>query len=160
MEISQPQTDAVDLLADFWVELATDQRQYGSRLLAVENRQAVAETIVRHIVSDGVLVASEDDEMLGFVMYTLKDGRYVQDEQTGVIVNLYVRAGSRNRGVGSKLLAAAETELAELGAETVSLEVLAANDDARRFYRRHDYRPHRLELTKSMENDTHSKGGD
>jgi len=160
MEITQPQPSAVDRLAAYWVALATDQRQYGSRLLADENRQAVAETISRHIVADELLVAREDDELLGFVMYTLEDGRYVQNEQTGMIVNLYVRPDWRNDGVGSKLLAAAEAELAADGAETVSLEVLAANDDARRFYRRHDYRPHRVELAKSMENDTHSKGDD
>jgi len=158
MEITQPQPSAVDRLAAYWVALATDQRQYGSRLLADENRQAVAETIARHVVTDELLVAREDDELLGFVMYTLEDGRYVQDETTGVIVNLYVRPDWRNDGVGSKLLAAAEAELVDEGAETVSLEVLAANDDARRFYRRHDYRPHRVELAKSMENDTHSKG--
>jgi len=77
-----------------------------------------------------------------------------------VIVNLYVRPGSRGDGVGSALLAAAESELADMGVDTVSLEVLADNEDARRFYRRHDYGPHRVELAKSMENDTHSKGED
>jgi len=159
MEITTPQTGAVDELTACWVELATDQRQYGSRLLASENRQAVAETIGRHIVTDQLLVAREDDDILGFVMFKIEDGRYIQDRQTGVIVNLYVRPASRDTGIGSDLLAAAEAELAAEGVETVSLEVLAANEDARRFYRRHDYRPHRVELAKSMENDTHSKGG-
>jgi len=160
MEICNPETSDVDRLTEYWVALATDQRQYGSRLLATENRTAVAETISRHIVSDELLVAREDDAVFGFVMYTIEDGRYVQDQQTGVIVNLYVRPDSRNRGVGSELLAAAEAELVDAGADTVTLEVLAANDAARRFYRRHDYQPHRVELAKSMENDTHSKGGD
>ncbi len=160
MEITQPATSAVPVLTDCWVELATDQRQYGSRLLADENREAVAETITRHIVTDGLLVAREDDEILGFVMYTVENGRYVQDQQTGVIVNLYVRPASRDEGVGSALLAAAEAELADMGVDTVSLEVLAGNEDARRFYRRHGYGPHRVELAKSMENDTHSKGED
>lgn len=160
MEITHPDTTAVEKLTEYWVELATDQRQYGSRLLTEENRQAVSETIVRHIVTDGLLVAREDDEIIGFVMYTIKNGRYEQDEQTGSIVNLYVRPDARDTGVGSKLLVAAETELADAGAETVSLEVLAANDDARRLYARHGYQPHRIELAKPMENDTHSKGED
>jgi len=160
MEITTPQPAAVDVLTDYWVELASDQRQYGSRLLAAENSAAVAETIARHIVTDGLLVARENNDILGFVMYTVEDGRYIQDQQTGVIVNLYVRPASRNKAIGSTLLSAAEAELAEAGVETVTLEVLAANDDARRFYDRHDYQPHRVELAKSIENDTHSKGGD
>jgi len=158
MEITTPQISAVDRLTSLWVELATDQRQYGSRLLAEENRQAVAESIARHIVTDGLLVARENGKILGFVMYTIEDGRYVQDKQTGVIINLYVQPNSRNAGIGSELLAAAEAEMVANGVDTVTLEVLAANDDARRFYRRYDYRPHRVELAKSMENDTHSKG--
>lgn len=160
MEISQPQTSAVDQLTAYWVELAANQRQYGSRLLPEENRHEVAETIARHIVTDGLLAAREDGDILGFVMYKTEDGRYIQDEQTGVIVNLYVRPASRNEGVGSELLAAAEAKLAEAGVDTISLEVLAANDAARRFYTRHGYGPHRVELAKSMESDTHSKGGD
>ena len=160
MEITTPETTAVDELADCWSELAADQRQYGSRLLADENRQAVTDTIARHIVNDGLLVAREDEAIRGFVMYKIEDGRYIQDTTTGVIVNLYVRPAARDEGVGSELLAAAETALAEAGVETVTLEVLAANDDARRFYQRAGYRPHRVELAKRIENDTHSKGGD
>ncbi len=159
MEITQPETSAVDELTDCWVELAVDQQRYGSRLLGEENRSAVAETIAQHIVTDGLLVAREDGELLGFVMYKTAAGRYIQDKQTGVIVNLYVRPASRNEGVGSSLLAAAEVELAAAGVDSITLEVLAANDDARRFYRRHEYEPHRVELAKPTENDTHSKGG-
>lgn len=158
MEITTAEMAAVDTLVDNWVELAADQRQYGSRLLSTENRQTVVDAITRHIVSDGLLVAREDDDILGFVMFHVEDGQYEQDQTAGVIVNLYVKPTVRNQGIGGELLSAAEAELVAMGADTVTLEVLAANDDARRFYRRHGYRPHRVELAKSMENDTHSKG--
>ena len=157
MEISQPTLSDVESLVDCWVELAADQRQYGSRLLTEANREAVSDAIAQHIVTGGLLVA-EADETLGFVMYHVEDGRYQQDQTTGVIVNLYVRPSARDDGIGSQLLEAAEAELAEAGVDTVTLEVLAANDAARRFYSRHGYRDHRIELAKRIENDTHSKG--
>ena len=43
------------------------------------------------------------------------------------------------------------------GRFVVSLEAMAANERARRFYERHGYRPHRVELEKPARNDTHSK---
>lgn len=157
MELTQPTVADVEALVDCWVELAADQRQYGSRLLTEANREAVANAVARHIVTGGMRVA-RDDEILGFIMYHVEDGRYQQDQTTGVIVNLYVRPEARGNGIGSELLSAAEADLADEGVDTVSLEVLAANDDARRFYSRHGYRNHRIELAKSIENDTHSKG--
>jgi len=158
MEITRPTTDAVETLVDCWMELAADQRQYGSRLLTEPNRQAVSEAIARHIVTGGLLVAREAGAIRGFVMFHVEDGRYRQDETTGVVVNLYVQPTYRNGGIGAALLAAAEDALAAEGVDTVTLEVLAANDDARRFYSRQGYRDHRLELAKRIENDTHSKG--
>jgi len=157
MEFTQPTVADVEALVDCWVELAADQQQYGSRLLTEANREAVANAVARHIVTGGMRVARED-EILGFIMYHVEDGRYQQDQTTGVIVNLYVRPEARGNGIGSDLLSAAEADLADEGVDTVSLEVLAANDDARRFYSRHGYRNHRIELAKSIENDTHSKG--
>jgi len=156
MEITRPTISDVEPLVDCWVELAADQRQHGSRLVTDANREAVAEAIAQHVVTDGLLVARET-EICGFVMYHVQEGRYHQDRTTGVIVNLYVRPSARDRGLGSRLLEAAESELAEAGVDTVTLDVLAANEAARRFYARHGYRSHRVELAKPIENDTHSK---
>ena len=170
MEIVRPTISDVETLVDYWVELAADQRQYGSRLLTDANRESVTDAVARHVVTDGLLVACErgetdhqtderdSNDILGFIMYHVEDGRYRQDRTTGVIVNLYVRPDARGDGIGSRLLEAAEDELAEADVDTVTLEVLAANDAARRFYSRHGYRNHRIELAKSIENDTHSKG--
>ncbi|MFO7834636.1 MAG: GNAT family N-acetyltransferase [Halohasta sp.] len=160
MEITRPTVSDTDALVDCWVALAADQRQYGSRLLPEENREAVSEVIARHIVTESLLVAREEGSegaILGFVMYHVENNRYLQEAVTGVIADLYVRPAARNEGVGGELLSAAEAALAAKGVDTVSLEVLAANDDARRFYSRQGYRPHRLELAKRIENDTHSR---
>jgi ribosomal protein S18 acetylase RimI-like enzyme len=147
-----------DRLAELWVELACDQRAHGSHLQPEPNRESVREGLSRHIVTGGVLVARTDvGDIVGFVQFAPEGGSYVQDVERGVVENLYVQPDQRGNGIGSELLERAEQELIDAGAERVSLEVLAANDAARRFYARHGYEPHRVELEKSPENDNHTK---
>lgn len=156
MDIEQATVADVDAVVDCWIDLAADQQQHGSRLEATPNRKPATDTVARHVVMGGVLVAREET-ILGFVMFHSDEGTYSQQSETGEIVNLYVRPGVRNCGIGSELLAAAEAELASDGVETVTLDVLAANEAARRFYDRHGYDPHRIEMAKQIETNRHSK---
>jgi ribosomal protein S18 acetylase RimI-like enzyme len=152
MELAVPETDQVDELVELWVRLADGQRDHGSHLSAEENRQQIRESMLRHIVANRVLVA-DTGQIDGFVMFTTETTDYVQDCTRGLIENLYVRPEARGEGIGSALLQAAERQLSDAGVDTVTLEVMAPNEDARRFYRRHGYRPHRLELEKSLSDD-------
>lgn len=154
VEITTASTDDTDVIVDLWVDLSGGQQEYGSHLLADDNRMAIREAIVQRIVTDDVLVARVDDRVVGFVMMTLEHGRYKSDTDQGVIENIYVRDGFRGDGIGTALLTAAEDALTETGVETISLEVMAENDGARRFYQSNGYFPHRIELEKSTENDT------
>lgn len=157
MRIESPAMDDADRLADLWVELARDQRAHGSHLQPQANREAVREGLARHVITGGLLVARVDDEIAGFVQFAPEGGSYKQDVERGVIENLYVRPEHRGEGIGSELLERAEQELFDAGADRVSLEVLASNEAARRFYARHGYDPHRVELEKAAENDNHTK---
>jgi ribosomal protein S18 acetylase RimI-like enzyme len=147
----------VERLVELWVALARDQRAYDSHLKAEANQAPVRETIARHIVVDGVTVARDAGDIVGFVMFGLEHGDYEQSVSRGVVHNLFVTPSYRGEGLGRRLLDAAEAALADAGADVVSLEMMAANEDARRFYERQGYRPHRLELEKSAQSDTHSK---
>lgn len=147
MELTVPATEEVDRIVELWLSLASGQHEYGSHLLAEANSQRIRESILRHVVTDSVLVA-RDGELVGFVMFSTETSEYAQDCTRGTIENLYVRPDRRGEGVGSRLLAAAEDRLEDAGVDAVTLEVMAANDDARRFYRRHGYRPHRVEMEK------------
>jgi ribosomal protein S18 acetylase RimI-like enzyme len=147
MEIHVPDTDAADSLVDLWLALASDQRAHGSRLLVDENAQKIRKSILYHIVNDSLLVAVEDD-IVGFVMFSIEDGGYEQDRRRGLIENLYVRPERRNDGVGSALIDAAESRLRDRGVEAIALEVLVGNERAREFYSDHGYDAHRLELEK------------
>lgn len=150
-------TEEAKRLAEMWVRLANGQREHGSHLLPEANRTQIREAIVRHILGDSLLVAREDG-IVGFVMFTVESGGYEQDTARGVVENLYVEPDYRGRGIGSRLLAAAEQGLADRGVDAIALDVMAANGRAREFYRDHGFEPHRVELEKRTESDTHSKG--
>lgn len=167
MFIESPDVDAVARLGDCWVTLAREQRAHGSHLSAEANRAHITENIARAIAADGIRVARADDgddidastdEILGFVMLSSGTEVFATDVTRGTIENLYVRPPYRNRGVGSDLLAAATTALESRGVDTITLDVLAANEAARRFYRRHGYEPHRVRMERSVESDRHTKG--
>lgn len=144
--IDAPDTDAADALADLWVDLARGQRDHGSHLLTEANRSRVREAVVRHIVTGGLLVARREGELVGFVMFSPETDRYEQDVDRGVIHNIYVSRDHRCEGIGTELLTAAETAFRDRGVDIVALEVMADNDDARRFYRDRGYDPHRIEM--------------
>lgn len=149
----------VDALVELWVRLARDQRDHDSHLRPEANRTPVRASVAHHIVGDGLFVAREDDggDIVGFVMCGLEQGDYEQTVTRGMVHNLFVVPSYRGRGVGSALLERAEAALAAFGADVFALEAMADNADARRFYERHGYRTHRVELEKSARNDTHSK---
>lgn len=156
MEIIRPTIDDVDTVLECWLALAAEQTAHGSRLRVADNREVVADEIAKHVVSRGLLLAV-DPEPVGFVMYERQAGRYSQRETVGSVTALYVQPDARGQSIGSRLLEAAEADLADSGVDTISLEVLADNEAARRFYDRHGYEPHRVELSKPAESDTHSK---
>lgn len=157
MRVARPPTEAADEIADHWVALAEDQRAHGSHLRAETNRERVREAILRHVITDSLLVAYADGEtsggeaIVGFVMFSVESGSFEQDVRRGVVENLYVDPDHRESGVGADLLDAAEAALAERGCEVVALEVLADNERARRFYARQGYGSHRLELEKRLD---------
>jgi ribosomal protein S18 acetylase RimI-like enzyme len=96
-------------------------------------------------------VDADPDDVLGFVTASLATGEFVEASDRGVVRNLYVRPEARGHGIGTALLAVGEAHLAAEGAAVVSLEVLAANEAARRFYRRHGYGLHRVELQRRID---------
>jgi ribosomal protein S18 acetylase RimI-like enzyme len=169
VEIERPEPDEVDAIVELWVALASDQRSHDSHILPEPNRGVIRDTLARHAVTGGLRAARHSDEVVGFVSFELERGAYESDETRGVVRNVYVAPAYRDRGIGSDLLDAAETALADAGATVVALEAMAGNDRAREFYRNRGYAPHRVQFEKSLggeaateyetaaENDTHSK---
>jgi ribosomal protein S18 acetylase RimI-like enzyme len=153
MEIESPDTTVASAVTDMWVDLAAGQREYGSHLLAGDNRARIRESVVRHIVTDSLLVARDDGALVGFVMFSVESGSFEQDVRRGVVENLFVAESHRHETVGQKLLEAAEATLADRGVAVVGLEVMAGNEAAREFYRSNGYELHRVELEKPIDTD-------
>ena len=154
----------VPALADCWVALAREQQAHGSRIRPVANREAILELFRAHVHADGLLVArGHRDELVGFASFTIETGTLELDVRRGLLTNIYVAPAHRGNGIGTKLLRAAESACAERGATVLRLEVMAANEAGRRFYRRHGYDLARVTMERSLDvngkNDTHSKGG-
>jgi ribosomal protein S18 acetylase RimI-like enzyme len=147
--ITPAETEDADRLVDLWIELAESQRDHGSHIRGEPNRTPIRESILRHIAGDRLLVARSDG-IRGFVMIAVEGGSYEQDLRRGLIENLYVRPDARNEGLGSALLSRAESQLTDRGVDAVTLDVMADNERARRFYREHGYDPHRVEFEKPV----------
>ena len=157
MEIERPETGDVDELADLWVALAAEQRDHRTHILPERNRTQIRDTLHRHAQSGGAFVARVDGDIAGFVTFEFANDAFDTDVERGIVQNLYVRPERRNDGIGRALLDRAESELTENGADVVAVETMAANDDARRFYRRLGYEPHRITLETRPEDENHSK---
>ncbi len=158
-EVGPANLSDLDALADLWAELVAGQREHGAHLLADGNRETARDFLGQAVAANNVFVAEVGAETVGFVQFRVESGIYDQSTDRGFVDNVYVRPAHRNRGIGTRLLGAAEDALDARGVERVALSVLAGNGAARRFYERHGYEPHRVELERSLESDTPSKDG-
>lgn len=159
VSVERPTPVDVDAIADLWVELAAGQRQYGAHLLAAANHGPARMFLAQALADERVRVARDEDGLVGFVNFHVETGAYDQDVVRGVIDNVFVEPDHRGRGVGSRLLDAAEDALDESDVDVYSLSVMAANDRARSLYERRGYEPHRLTLERPAGTDTNSKDG-
>ncbi|QLG50494.1 GNAT family N-acetyltransferase [Natrinema halophilum] len=151
----------LETVTELWLRLARDQRAYDSAVRPDANRETMRNTLAAYRVNDGLLVARLQGEIVGFASVSIEHGSLELDVTRGLLSNVYVDPAVRNQGIGTALLEAAEDTLAEQGADVMLLEVMAGNEDARRFYRSRGYDEFRVTMTRSLgdrdENDTHSK---
>lgn len=153
-EIDAPTMRDLDRLVELWVDLAAGQREYDSHLRTDANRDRIRESLSRQIALSEVRVARRDDRIVGFVMFTMAGGTFERSVTRGLVQNIYVLPEARGDGIGSRLLEVSEDALAAEGADTVALDVMAHNDEARAFYEQHGYAPHRVTMEKPTESDT------
>ncbi|MFB6118992.1 GNAT family N-acetyltransferase [Halosegnis sp.] len=81
-----------------------------------------------------LLLAEEDDCVVGFVHAFAPREDDDATAETGDILRVYVRPDARGRGVGRELVNAARQRLHERGYETVRAMALAANETATDFF--------------------------
>jgi ribosomal-protein-alanine acetyltransferase len=86
--------------------------------------------------SAAVLVACRGDEIDGYALVLTRRGSH-----TARLYSIAVAPEAAGRGIGSRLLAAAEAEAVAKSAERLRLEVRSDNLDAIRLYESHGYVP-------------------
>ncbi|MBI2126273.1 MAG: ribosomal protein S18-alanine N-acetyltransferase [Thaumarchaeota archaeon] len=80
----------------------------------------------------GFLVAEHDGKVIGYIIYSA--------DHSGAIVSIAVNSTERRKGIGSKLLREAISELISR-VKTIELQVSANNIDASVFYSKHGFKP-------------------
>ena len=87
-----------------------------------------------------VLLAVTGEEAVGYCVCTLASNGW------GEVDSLYVAPQYRRRGVGRALVTAGMAWLGERGAKPIVVDVLAANDEARRLYERFGFHARTVRL--------------
>lgn len=90
------------------------------------------------------LVAEHDGEPVGYAMARVVDdtpGSWTRGARIGILESLAILPGRRGAGTGTRLLEAVRDELRARGIRDLELAVIAGNEDALRFYRRHGLVP-------------------
>lgn len=153
IEIDTPGLTDLDTLVGLWQALVRDQRGYGTTIRADQNEANARTWLSAQMTFDGVRVARDGETIVGFVTFALRTDRFDRDGQAGIIHNLFVREGYRDRGIGSTLLSRAEALLVDRGVDSARLEIMTANRQAEAFYREQGYLPHRTTFRKSLGED-------
>jgi ribosomal protein S18 acetylase RimI-like enzyme len=100
-----------------------------------------------------VLVATEDDEVVGFVALQAAVPWERLDEPPGtyaLVSDLAVAAGHRGRGLGRALLRAAEEQARAAGARELCIQVMSENEVARGLYLASGFTPYLELLSKRL----------
>ncbi|MHB8506418.1 MAG: GNAT family N-acetyltransferase [Acidimicrobiales bacterium] len=110
-------------------------REYGTPTPGVT---VLARRLTRLLASGEVVALLTGDPAVAIALLTLRPNVWY-DGPVALLDELYVAPELRGRGLGSALLAAAETVVRQRGVELLEINVDGEDTDARRFYERHGY---------------------
>lgn len=125
--------------ARLWTQSAEEHARYDP----VYETSREAENTMRVFLADlsssshsFLFVAEAGEEIIGFISGELREGSPTFHPKTWASVDdVFVAEGHRNLGAGRALVESARVWAAERNADGVSLQVAAANERGRRFYR-------------------------
>ena len=105
---------------------------------ATPGAQVLTVRLQRLLAGDAVLALLSGEPAVAVALITLRPNVWY-DGQVALLDELYVAPARRGEGIGTLLLAAAESEVIRRGAQVMEINVDGGDTDARRFYERHSY---------------------
>jgi len=144
MELVEATRADLDLLAEYWYDLATSMEQYGElNEIAQEGPQAAIEGFEGLFAEDetSVYLIVAADEQVGFLV--LREHERPSRVYSSVIdiVDLYVAPEWRDGGFGSEAIDAVEAIAQDRDADSITVSCEWHNDGARRFYEDNGFEP-------------------
>jgi ribosomal protein S18 acetylase RimI-like enzyme len=138
-----------------FVELQAWERQFEPSMSRPQDvaDAYLADMLKRCAASRGrVFVAEQDGTIAGFVclMAKVEADRDESLEPYSYVSDLLVRAAHRGRGIGRRLMLAAEAAAREARTTRLKVGVLAANKGAYEFYRAGGFREYSIQLVKNL----------
>ena len=143
----------LEAIAKLYVQLKRHHRklQPGNpryRVSDAEWREVARRAIATEDIA--MRVAELDGAIIGFAKMTLEQKPWGISCEVDTMV---VDGRHRNRGVGARLLEAAEQYAKSAGAKGIRVDVLLANHEGRAFYEREGYEPFAVRYGKALPSD-------
>lgn len=155
--ITSVSADEIDALRDLWLELHHHEQAIADAPMQSDDELSweLRSTGYRRLLADGngfILGARVAGNVAGYAAVIIQPGgpddTFDIGSRCGEVHTLVVSARDRSRGIGSRLLQAAEDELARRDIFDLQLAVMATNEGAIRFYARHGLHPVEMHLWK------------
>lgn len=144
--------DAVLALADRLVAFGPTTRSVAE--IVERERCALADAFDEHDPSAALMVADVPERGVVGIMLVETRQDYFSLERHGHVAILAVAADAEGRGIGGRLLAAAEQWARERGYRRLTLSVFAENRRAKAFYAREQWQPELETYYKILEPNT------
>jgi ribosomal protein S18 acetylase RimI-like enzyme len=134
MNVRRLSQTEVPELRELWEEFEREVPEMPHRGAVTWDRDADE---VREMARKGLVLLAEDEAgQAGYALAKLEDGAEPGDGRLCVLDSLYVRPHARRSGLAKALMTEVAGWGAEQGAETMTLEVLTSNVEARLIYDR------------------------
>ncbi|QCC51126.1 GNAT family N-acetyltransferase [Halapricum salinum] len=155
MEIREADPDDARLLAEqCWQPLAESMADYSSlNELADDAVEVAVDGFAEMLEADArtIFLAEVAGDAVGFANVRVGERPAMRHGTDAEVTDLYVKAGFRGRGYGSRLLDRAERLAAEEGCDFVQLSAEWDNDGARSLYEDRGYEPKQVTYVRPVD---------
>jgi len=141
-------------LVRFWADMSSNPSASGLFYPPTEENKAKWARWVLKVHDEDeeqVLVAEEDGQVVGFILFRIRtDLPLWTPHKVAIIYDLYVKPGWRRKGIATELISRALEVMRSRGVDHVRVTALATNEPAMRLYRRLGFREYAITFSKEL----------